>query len=166
MNTPADLDQYLREHHVAAALVQPIHETPTVALAAQAMGCHEDQIVKSVLFLIKDGGAFDVALVIANGTAQIDHRKLAERFGVSRKRIKLAPPEVVLALTGYPAGGVPPFGYPEPIATFIDRNVLAQPVVYGGGGDERTLLRVTPQELLRVTGAQMIDARTQGLDQA
>jgi prolyl-tRNA editing enzyme YbaK/EbsC (Cys-tRNA(Pro) deacylase) len=160
VNTPADLDQYIREHRVAAELVEPAHETPTVALAARAMSCHEDQIVKSVLFLIKDGDACNVALVITNGTAQIDYRKLAELFGVGRKRIRLAPPEVVLALTGYPAGGVPPFGYPEPIATFVDRNVLAQPVVFGGGGDERTLMRVTPQELLRVTGARVVDARS------
>lgn len=160
VHTPADLHQYIREHQIAAELVQPVHETPTVTLAARAMGCHEDQIVKSVLFLIKDGDAHDVALVITNGTAQIDYRKLAELFAVGRKRIRLAPPGVVLVLTGYPAGGVPPFGYPEPIATFVDQNVLAQPVVFGGGGDERTLMRITPPELLRVTGARVIDART------
>ncbi len=160
MYTPADLERYVNEHRIAAQLVRPAHETPTVALAARAMGCREEQIVKSVLFLIKDGASQNAAVVITNGTAQIDYRKLATRFGVGRKRIRLAPPEVVLALTGYPAGGVPPFGYPAPLLTLVDQNVLREAVVYAGGGDERTLLQITPQELLRVTEAHVIDVRT------
>lgn len=157
--TPIDLDTYIRVHDVAAELVYPSDETPTVTLAARAMGCGEDQIVKSVLFLIKRGEQVDTALIMTNGVAQIDFRKLAGVFGVGRKRIRLAPAEVVLARTGYPAGGVPPFGFEEPIATFVDRGVFEQPIVYAGGGDDKTLLRTTPAELVRVTGARIIDAR-------
>lgn len=168
MNTPTDLAHFIQAHGIAATLVRPAHETPTVHLAAQAMGCAEEQIIKSVLFTLrtpdaqgetKDDASLHVALVITSGAAQIDYRRLAEVFGVSRKRIKLAPPEVVLAVTGYPVGGVPPFGYPEPIATYVDRSVLERESVFGGGGDEHTLLRITPQELLRVTGAHLIDAK-------
>lgn len=159
MNTPVDLNQYIQEQNIAARLVHPSQETPTVALAAQALGCREEQIIKSVLFVIKQDEDQRVALVIANGTAQLDYRKLAALFGVGRKRIRLAPPELVVALTGYPAGGVPPFGFPAAVPTYIDQQVLTQPVVYGGGGDDRTLMQVAPQELVRVTGAQVIDAR-------
>jgi prolyl-tRNA editing enzyme YbaK/EbsC (Cys-tRNA(Pro) deacylase) len=35
--------------------------------------------------------------------------------------------------------------------------VLAWNAVYGGGGDERTLLRVAPGELARVTAAEWVD---------
>lgn len=163
--TPADLSRYIEAHYIHAEVVRPPHETPTVPLAARAMNCREDQIVKSVLFLVRgqapdaQGSDEKVVLVITNGTAPIDFRKLAEVFGVGRKKIKLAPPDVVLARTGYPAGGVPPFGYDQPVATFLDRSVLDQPTIYAGGGDERTLLRTTPEELLRVTEARIIDAR-------
>jgi prolyl-tRNA editing enzyme YbaK/EbsC (Cys-tRNA(Pro) deacylase) len=157
--TPSDLDTYIRAHDIAAELVFPSEETPTVALAARAMSCAEDQIVKSVLFLVKRDRQLRPVLVITSGTAQIDFRKLAEHFAVGRKRIRLAPAEVVLAETGYPAGGVPPFGFDRPIATFVDRAVFEQPAVFAGGGDDRTLLRTTPAELVRVTGAQIIDAR-------
>lgn len=159
--TPADLAVFIQAQHIAAELVIPAHETPTVPLAARAMGCLEDQIVKSVLFLIKREEQAEPILIIASGTGQIDFRKLAERFGVSRKRIRLAPAEVVLAQTGYPAGGVPPFGFDRPIATFMDQGVFAQTVVFAGGGDDRTLLRTTPAEIERVTGAQIIDARAE-----
>ena len=157
--TPIDLDTYIRVHDIAAELVYPSDETPTVTLAARAMACAEDQIIKSVLFLIRRGEEVDTALVMTNGVAQIDFRKLAGVFGIGRKRIRLAPTEVVLAHTGFPAGGVPPFGFDYPIASFIDRGVLDQRIVYAGGGDDKTLLRTTPAELVRVTGARIIDAR-------
>jgi prolyl-tRNA editing enzyme YbaK/EbsC (Cys-tRNA(Pro) deacylase) len=159
LRTPADLADYICKHQIEAQLVVSGQETPTVALAAQSMGCPESQIVKSVLFLIKDADQYDTVLVISNGSAPIDRRKLAALFKVGRKRVKLAPPEVVSALTGYPAGGVPPFGYAEPIETFIDVHVLDEPVVYAGGGDERTLVWTTPAELLRVSRGQVIEAR-------
>jgi prolyl-tRNA editing enzyme YbaK/EbsC (Cys-tRNA(Pro) deacylase) len=150
---------YIEQHAVAATLVQPEQETPTVALAALALGCQTEQIVKSVLFLLRDGQQADPVLVITNGTAQIDFRKLADLFQIGRKRIRLAPADVVLARTGYPAGGVPPFGFPDPLPTYIDRHVFDQTVVYGGGGDDHTMLRITPAELLRATGGQVVDLR-------
>jgi prolyl-tRNA editing enzyme YbaK/EbsC (Cys-tRNA(Pro) deacylase) len=123
------------------------------------LGCQTDQIVKSVLFLLRDGQQADPVLVITNGTSQIDFRKLADLFQLGRKRIRLAPSDVVLARTGYPAGGVPPFGFPQPLPTYIDRRVFDQAVVYGGGGDDRTMLRITPAELLRASGGQVVDVR-------
>lgn len=159
LRTPADLTDFIREHQIEAQLVVFEQETPTVSLAAQSVGCSESQIVKSLLFLIKDAAEYRTALVISNGGAPIDRRKLAALFNVGQKRVKLAPPDVVSALTGYPAGGVPPFGYAEPIETFIDVQVLDQPVIYAGGGDERTLMRTTPAELVRVSRGKVIEAR-------
>lgn len=157
--TPADLVHFIQQKAIAAELVFPLDATPTVPLAAQALGCQPDQIIKSVLFLIKGDAPWATALVIANGVAPIDFRKLAVVFGVGRKRIRLATADEVLARTGFAAGGVPPFGFDQPLATFIDRGVLAWPEVFGGGGDDQTLLRVAPDELLRATGGQLIEAR-------
>lgn len=157
--TPDDLARFMQRHAIAAELVFPREPTPTVPLAAQAMGCQPDQIIKSVLFLIKGDAPFAAALVIANGVTPIDFRRLAAVFQVGRKRIRLATAEEVLAMTGFAAGGVPPFGFDQPLTTFIDRGVLAWPEVFGGGGDDRTLLRITPDELLRATGGHLIEAR-------
>ena len=96
-------------------------------------------------------------LVIASGETMVDRGILATRFGVGKKQIKLADPETVLRLTGYPAGGVPPFGHPAPLPTLLDRAVVAWDAIYGGGGDDHTLLRVAPGELARVAAAEWID---------
>ncbi len=150
---------FIRSYAIAATLIEPAQETPTVALAAQALGCQPEQIVKSVLFVVRGGERDSQLLVIANGVTQIDSRQLADLLGVGRKRIRLAPADVVLAVTGYPAGGVPPFGFPDPLPTIIDPRVFDQAIVYGGGGDHHTMMRITPAELLRITGGQIADVR-------
>lgn len=150
--TKADLARYIAEHEIAAELVTPPHETPSVVQAAMAMGCAPEQIIKSLVFLI-DGRPY---LVIANGDAPISYRQLAAHFGISRKRIRMASPEEVLALTGYPAGGVPPFGLRTPLPVLMDPGVLKQEVVYGGGGDDHTLVRIAPAELQRVTQPALV----------
>lgn len=151
--TPIDLAGFIAEHNIAAEIV-PMHvDTPTVPAAAAAVGVATSQIIKSLLFLIQG----EPVLVIASGETVVDRRPLADRFGVGKKQVKLADPETVLALTGYPAGGVPPFGHPAALPTLLDRAVMAWDVIYGGGGDDHTLLRIAPGELARVTAATWLD---------
>jgi peptidyl-dipeptidase Dcp len=123
------------------------------------MGTTVERIVKSVLF-VQDGDAplaERAVLVVANGLSRVDYRRVADCLGISRRRLKLADADTVLALTGQPVGGVAPFGHPQPLRTFLDRRVLDQPEVFAGGGALDALLRVAPPELLRVTRAQVVD---------
>ena len=160
VHTPADpapgsvqaLTRFIIDNAIAAEIVPVAVETPTVPAAAAALGVTTGQIIKSLLFMIRD----EPVLVIASGDTLVDRGILAVRFGVGKKQIKLADAETVLRLTGYPAGGVPPFGHPAPLLTLLDRGVLAWDVIYGGGGDDRTLLRIAPEELGRVTGAEWV----------
>jgi prolyl-tRNA editing enzyme YbaK/EbsC (Cys-tRNA(Pro) deacylase) len=150
---PIDLARFIIEHEIAAELAPMAVETPTVPAAAVALGVAPGQIIKSLLFLVRDAPV----LVIASGDTLVDRRPVADRFGVGKKQVKLADAETVLRLTGYPAGGVPPFGHPAALPTLLDRAVLAWNVIYGGGGDDHTLLRITPEELARATGAEWVE---------
>ncbi len=147
--TPTDLAAYIAAHGIAAEIVPMAVETPTVPAAAAALGVEPGQIIKSLLFLVRDRPV----LVIASGETKVDRGVVAGRYGVGKKQVKLADAATVLQLTGYPAGGVPPFGHPQPLPTLLDRAVAKWNVVYGGGGDDHTLLRIAPGELARVTGA-------------
>jgi len=151
--TSLDLAHFIREAGIAAELIPMTVDTPTVPAAAAALGVPAAQIIKSLLFEI--GG--EPHLVIACGDALVDRRILADRFGVGKKQVKLATAAAVLTRLGYPAGGVPPFGHITPVPVLLDRSVARWDVVYGGGGDDRTMLRLTPAELLRVTNAAWID---------
>jgi prolyl-tRNA editing enzyme YbaK/EbsC (Cys-tRNA(Pro) deacylase) len=76
---------------------------------------------------------------------------------VGRKKVKLADPERVLNETGYPVGGMPPFGHRSPLPTLLDRRALEKELVFAGGGSDRTLLRISPEEILRAAQAKVLD---------
>src|SRR5438093_537942 len=149
---PADLQAYIESHGLPATIIHVSAETPTVPAAAQALGVPVEQIVKTVVFLI-DGRPY---AVYANGVRRVDPRKLAARFGVSRKKVRLADGETVIALTGYAPGTVPPFGHREPLAALIDPAVRQQEVVFAGGGGIAAMLKIRSEDLERLTSAEVL----------
>jgi prolyl-tRNA editing enzyme YbaK/EbsC (Cys-tRNA(Pro) deacylase) len=152
-------------HGIAARLVRDIGDTPTVPAAAAALGVTPERIVKTLLFLVERPGEQDAppvpVVVISNGESLVDRKVLAEHFGVGRKRVKLAPAAVVQELLGYPAGGVPPFGHRTLLPVIVDAAVIGlgssqEGVIYAGGGDDHTMLRLTVAERLRVVQPQQV----------
>ena len=169
MQTPANLQEFIVEQGIGARLVTELGETPTVPAAAAALGVESDQIIKTLLFLIERPGAVErePVVVISNGEARVDKTLLAAHFGVGKKRVNLAPAPVVLDLLGYPAGGVPPFGHRTRLPMIVDAALLALEerfggVIYGGGGDDRTMMELTVGELLRVTAPVILAVSSEG----
>jgi prolyl-tRNA editing enzyme YbaK/EbsC (Cys-tRNA(Pro) deacylase) len=148
-----DLEAFIANQSLQAEVISLPVRTLTVKDAARAVGTVPERIIKSLLFLVDD----QPVLAIASGTGRVDRRPIAAYFGVGRKRVKLADPDTVLAITGYTVGAVPPFGHHQSIQTLIDHRVLELPQIFAGGGAEDALLRVDPQEILQVTNAIRID---------
>ena len=153
---PADLRAFLEAHHIQGELLHLNSPTPSVETAALAVGARLEQIVKSILFLV-DG---QPVLAITCGTSYVERRSISARFGVGRKKVKLAAPETVAEETGFLVGAMPPFGHRRPLLTLIDHRVLEKPVVYAGGGSDYTLLRLDPQTILQVTQGEVLDLIT------
>jgi prolyl-tRNA editing enzyme YbaK/EbsC (Cys-tRNA(Pro) deacylase) len=143
----------MQQHAIAGEILHLGTPTPTVETAAQAVGTQPEQIVKSLLFLVNDGPV----LAIACGTQRVERRTISTRYGVGRKRVRLASAEAVLEIAGYEVGAMPPFGHRQPLTTLLDGQVLAHEEVYAGGGEENALVRLSPQDILRVTKAEVLD---------
>ena len=122
--------------------------TRTVAEAAKALGVDEAAIAKSLVFLA-DG---EPLVVIASGAHRVDPDVLA--LACDCAVIDQATPDDVRAATGFPVGGVPPFGHGLPVV--MDETLLEQDVVYAAGGDGNTLFAVDPRKLAEATGARLI----------
>ena len=152
MLTAKELQQTITKQQIAARIVFLAEETPTVASAAATLGVTPDSIGKSVLFWV-DAQPW---LIIANGLRFIDHKKLADHLGVSRRRTKLASADEVLAITGFAVGTVPPFGHKTALPTLIDQHVLSLTELYAGGGDINALIHLSTAELLRVVQAEVV----------
>jgi Cys-tRNA(Pro) deacylase len=152
MLTSQDLQQFIDQNQIAAEILPMEQGTPTVPDAARALGVEEDQIIKSLVFVV-DG---QPTLVITNGTRKIDNRLVARHYGVGRKRAKMARAEQALEITGYAVGAMPPFGHRTRLRTIVDPGVVDHQEIFGGGGEIDALLRLTSEELLRATRAEIV----------
>jgi prolyl-tRNA editing enzyme YbaK/EbsC (Cys-tRNA(Pro) deacylase) len=144
--TRLDLQHFLDQHRIAATILPMREHTPTVPEAARVLEVEADQIIKSLVFMIKA----EPLLVINNGLAKVDRSKIASYMGVGKKQVKFATAEQALAVTGYIVGSMPPFGHHRRLRTLIDPAVLKLEVVFGGGGDIDAMLRLASAELLLV----------------
>jgi Cys-tRNA(Pro) deacylase len=127
--------------------------TKTAADAARAIGCDVAQIVKSLVFTA-DG---DPVIAYVSGANRVDVGKLAALAGA--EEVRRATPEEARAATGFAVGGTPPFGYPSEIQRYVDRDLLAQGVVWAAAGTPDSVFPLGPRDLLRVTGAAVVDLR-------
>jgi Cys-tRNA(Pro) deacylase len=152
MLTSQDLQQFIEQNQIAAEILPMEEDTPTVPDAARALGVAEDQIIKSLVFVV-DG---QPTLVISNGTRKVDNRLVARHYGVGRKRAKMTRAEQALEITGYAVGAMPPFGHRTRLRTIVDPSVVDHQEIFGGGGEINALLCLTSEELLRVTGARIV----------
>ncbi len=121
--------------------------TRTAADAAAVIGCSVAEIAKSLVFRAEPSGR--AVLAIASGVSRVDERKLAEMIG---ERIVRADADFVREKTGFAIGGVPPLGHAEPLLTFIDEALDNFDTIWAAAGTPNAVFRVTPAELLRLTG--------------
>ena len=148
-----ELLAFMRSMGIQGELLQLDQPTPTVEAAAQVVNASPEQIIKSILFMVDE----QPVLAIACGLSTIGRRAIADLYNVGKKRVKLAAPELVLEISGYEVGAMPPFGHRQALTTLIDRRVLEVPEAYAGGGAENALLRLNPHDIQRVTGAKILD---------
>ncbi|MCE4599873.1 MAG: YbaK/EbsC family protein [Desulfurococcales archaeon] len=125
-------------------------QVKTVAQAASALGVPKSVIVKTIV-LVDDSRT--IACIIP-GDKRLSLGKVKSITGGSPR---LAKPNEVLERTGYRIGGVPPYPLPGDVVIIMDERVLDNEKVYGGGGDERSLLEFSPRELLSIARVIVAD---------
>ena len=128
--------------------------TRTVQEAASAVGCQDEEIAKSIVFIC-DG---DPILVIASGAHRVDMDKVADVLDCAE--IRQATPEEVRVSTGFSVGGVAPFGHDLPV--ILDETLLKFDQVWAAGGDGNTLFCVHPQKLSSCIKATVADVAAAG----
>lgn len=128
--------------------------------AADAIGVGVGQIVKSLIFGVADAGADDdleLVLAYVSGSNQLDEQKLAAAAGASGCRRVDA--ETVRAATGFPIGGVPPFGHDAPLRIFVDPDLLQYEEVWAAAGTWTDVFGIEPTVLVEASGGEVTDLR-------
>ena len=127
--------------------------TKTAADAAAAIGVSVGQIVKSLVFAV-DG---EIVMAYVSGSNQLDEKKLAAAAGGAKcSRVDA---DAVRAATGYPIGGVPPFGHSTQLRVFVDPELLQYDEVWAAAGTWNDNFGANPNDIVRVAGGVVTDLK-------
>lgn len=137
--------QYLETYGLAERIIVTERSSATMAEAAEAIGCEEGMICKTLSFLQGEAPV----LILADGLARIDNRKYKDRFGCKAKMI---PAEQVGPLVGHEIGGVCPFGVNEGVAVYLDESLKKHEIVYPAVGTDHSGVKLTIPELEKCSG--------------
>ena len=127
--------------------------TKTAADAAAAIGVVVGQIVKSLVFGVDN----EIVMALVSGSNQLDEKKLAVAAGGSKcSRVDA---DAVRAATGYPIGGVPPFGHSTQLRVFVDPDLLQYDEVWAAAGTWNDNFGAAPADIVRVAGGVVTDLK-------
>ncbi|KAG5487745.1 hypothetical protein LSCM1_08111 [Leishmania martiniquensis] len=83
-------------------------------------------------------------VIVAAGDAKVSAKKYREKFACQPKMLRR---EEVEPLTGFPPGGVAPFGLRDDVKVYLDVSLKRFLYVYPAAGTTNTGIKVTPDEL-------------------
>ena len=127
--------------------------TKTAADAAAAIGVTVGQIVKSLVFGVDN----EIVMALVSGSNQLDEKKLALAAGGAKcARVDA---DVVREATGYPIGGVPPFGHATQLRVFVDPDLLQYDEVWAAAGTWNDNFGAAPADIVRVAGGIVKDLK-------
>ncbi|RSN71722.1 aminoacyl-tRNA deacylase [Candidatus Methanodesulfokora washburnensis] len=137
----------LLSYGIKFEVIRPSGPVRTVKETSALTGLPESSIIKTLIFVSEKGG---IAAIVP-GDKKADLEKLSRIFG----KVRLASADEILSLTGFPLGGVPPFGHG--LQTVVDSSLKPDEEVVGGGGDEMTLIKVKVRDIIEVNKAIVAD---------
>ena len=127
--------------------------TKTAADAAAAIGVVVGQIVKSLVFGVDN----EIVMALVSGSNQLDEKKLAAAAGGSKcSRVDA---DAVRAATGYPIGGVPPFGHSTQLRVFVDPDLLQYDEVWAAAGTWNDNFGANPNDIVRVASGVVTELK-------
>lgn len=144
------VQQFLDERGSSNKVVILPESTATAQDAAGVLGVSECCIGKSIVF--KNGD--EVVVAVVGGDLYVDKTLLCNVLQTKFDLIQLKPAEVKKR-TGYPIGGVSPFGLPSIARIFIDSNLKKVSVIFVAAGHPKAVVRVSFEELVLLSGANV-----------
>ena len=121
------------------------------------LGVDEHAVVKTlVMAATRDGGRPTPLVVLMHGDREVSTKKLARDLGA--KTLAPCDPKTAERHSGYLVGGTSPFGLKTAMPIYVERSVLALPLIYINGGKRGFLVALDPRELARVLAPTAVDA--------
>lgn len=143
------MKEFLLSRCISAQIVELGASTRNSQLAAKALGCTVDEIAKSVVFT-----GPRTMVVVLSGVKRVNLEKLSL---VAGSKLRIASAEEVETLTGYVAGGVPPFPHDDGIGLYHDISLTTYPRVWAAAGEQNAVMQISVKELIETIGGAVVD---------
>ena len=130
--------------------IREVGQARTAQEAADSVGCHIDQIAKSIIFRGEQSG--DAVLFLTAGGNRVDTAKASN---CANEPLGKADATLIRAQTGFAIGGVAPIGHLGPIRAWLDPRLLDFDVVWAAAGTPRHVFPLNPAELPKISNAQI-----------
>jgi len=149
--TPATV--FLRQHKINfSEHIYDYVEHGGTAESSRQLEVPEHDVVKTLVMQDQDAKPL---IILMHGDHQVRLKNLARQIGA--KRVEPCKPEVAQRHTGYQIGGTSPFGMRKPLPVFVERSILALPLIYINGGRRGFLVSAAPRVLTDSLQARPVD---------
>ena len=125
--------------------------TRTAHEAAQTIVCEVAQIIKSLIFKIKD--TTRPILVLASGINRVNEETIAEHVG---EKVIKADADFSREVTGFAIGGIPPIGHALKIETLIDQDLLKYKELWAAAGTPNAVFSLNSADLEGLTSGKFV----------
>lgn len=125
--------------------------THTADDAARAVGVEVARIVKTLVFVTVTEQGPEPVICLVSGANRVDVGRLAAVVGQSGLRRATA--REAHDLTGFPIGGIPPFGHSRPARVIMDPDLASFPTVWAAAGTSDSVFEVPPAALRSLSNA-------------
>lgn len=132
--------EHLRKFGLEDRIMEFSVSSATVGEAAKAINCKEEEIVKTLSFIVEDRPI----LIAVAGDSKVDNVKFRDEFHTKAKMIPL---DNVEELIGHAVGGVCPFGVNENVDVYLDNSLKRFETVYPASGSSNSAVKITLDEL-------------------
>jgi len=132
--------EYFRKFGIEDRVLEFDVSSATVELAAEAVGCEPERIVKTLSFKVDDRPI----LIACAGDAKIANPKYKAEFG---QKAKMLTPDEAIELVGHAVGGVCPFAINDGVDVYLDESIKRFDTVYPAAGSDNSAIGLTPDEL-------------------
>ncbi len=136
--------EYIEKFGLGGNILEFEESSATVAEAAIAIGCDEDEIGKTLSFIVDK----NPILILVSGNSRIDNQKFRQEFNVKAQMIKIDEVEILI---GHDVGGVCPFGVNENVKTYLDVSLKKHDIIYPAAGSSNSAVKLTLSELEEIT---------------
>lgn len=150
---------WFAQHAPDIAVEESTMSSATVPLAAEAYGVPPAQIAKTLSLRVGER----VVLIVTSGTMRLDNKKAKALLGGKPKMLGV---HEVADLTGHEVGGVCPFGLMAPLPIYCDVSLKAFDVVVPAAGSTHSAVRIAPQRMAELVGAEWVDVCEDRSEQA